>query len=431
MDLDRSLLWALLVSREHYDRIVGAGILQADCDDRGARKAFGFIADHLKQHDSLPTAQAVADLCGVVPEDPGVDPGYVLAEVQRRKLFRAVRDGIEQAHGALKGNDPEMAMRNLQGLVDGVKVAEARPPTTLFAQGDAVLSLYERTVRGEIGLPFPWVGMTRMTQGMWPGTLSLFVARPGVGKSVCVVLIALHVWEKANRRILIVSPEMNKASLAERFYGFAARASLTGMIRGNLTAFEEQRLRAKVDELRDKDGIWIMDATDDITPRGIDAMIRTVKPDLVAVDSLYSIRTSGSRFDRTEAALDWLNTSNKKYGYAAVAFSQQNRTKELSGKLGGGARLGTIAFSDQMGMDAHAVFSLEQTEDDKLDRRMQFLPLKIRRGYSEGPVVCHWDFACCNFEEIVKDRSDAYEDSSFQPGPVPTAAAPENAELPF
>jgi replicative DNA helicase len=253
-----------------------------------------------------------------------------------------------------------------------------------------------------------------------------------VHNSTVCVLIPLYVWRETKKRVLIISPEMDKRALAERFFGFFARASLTGMMRGTLGAFEEQRLRQAVADLLHQEGLWIMDASDDITPRGIDAMIRTVKPDLVAVDSLYSIRTSGSRFDRTEAALDWLNTSNKKYGYAAVAFSQQNRTKELSGKLGGGARLGTIAFSDQMGMDAHAVFSLEQGEDDKLDRRMQFLPLKIRRGYSEGPVVCHWDFACCNFEEIVKDRSDAYEDSSFKPGPVPTAdTAGDQEPLPF
>lgn len=45
-----------------------------------------------------------------------------------------------------------------------------------------VEQMYERTKRGEVGVPFPWETMTAMTLGLWPGTLTFFVARPGVGK---------------------------------------------------------------------------------------------------------------------------------------------------------------------------------------------------------------------------------------------------------
>lgn len=43
---------------------------------------------------------------------------------------------------------------------------------------------YERTKRGEFGVPFPWQTMTNMTLGLWPGTLTFFVARPGCGKCI-------------------------------------------------------------------------------------------------------------------------------------------------------------------------------------------------------------------------------------------------------
>jgi len=102
--------------------------------------------------------------------------------------------------------------------------------------------------------------------------------------------------------------------------------------------------------------------------------------------------------------------------------------------LGGGTRLGTIAFSDQVGMDAHAVFAMEQDADMKLDRRMRYVPLKFRRGYSEGPVEINWDFTACNFTEIAKAGKVGYNDDGFRPGPVaalPAASPQDDLDLPF
>jgi hypothetical protein len=65
---------------------------------------------------------------------------------------------------------------------------------------------------------------------------------------------------------------------------------------------------------------------------------------------------------------------------------------------------------------------------------MRYVPLKIRRGYAEGPVEINWDFTACNFTEIAKPGVVGYNDEGFRPGPVaalPAAAAQEDLELPF
>jgi hypothetical protein len=434
MDLDRNVLWALLASRDHYDRIVGAGIGPMDCDAPEARRAFGFIVDHVRDYGTLPGAAALVDLCGLAPEDPGTDPGYVLAEVRSRKLFRQLREGIESAMGAMRGNDPGGALANLQALVESSVVQEQTPPKTLFAAGGEVVATYERMLQGYVGVPYPWPSMTAMTQGMWPGTLTMFVGRPGLGKSITLVLIAQHAWKEAHRRVLIISPEMSRLEVAERFFAIQARVSQTGLVRGNLTYFELQRLKQTVADLEVADGIWIMDQEDDLSPRSIEARIRAVKPEIVLLDTLYNIKVPGNRFERTERALEWSLNMAKRHAFALVAFSQQNRNQELSAKLGGGTRLWTIAFSDQVGMDAHAVFAMEQDADMKLDRRMRYVPLKFRRGYSEGPVEINWDFTACNFTEIAKAGKVGYNDDGFRPGPVaalPAASPQDDLELPF
>lgn len=434
MDLDRNLLWALLVSRDHYDRIVGAGIGPMDCDLPEARRAFGFIADHVRDYGGVPGATAVVDLCGVTPEDPGTDPGYVLAEVRSRKLFRQLREGLENAMGAMRGNDPSGALTNLQALVESSAVQEQAPPKTLFAAGPAVVAAYERMLQGYVGVPYPWPSMTVMTQGMWPGTLTMFVGRPGLGKSISLVLIAQHAWKEAGRRVLIISPEMSRLEVAERFFAVHAHVSQTGLVRGTLTEFELQRLKHVVVDLEGVNGIWIMDQEDDLSPRSIETRIRAVHPELVLLDTLYNLKVPGNRFERTERVLEWSLNMAKRHQFALVAFSQQNRNQEVSAKLGGGTRLGTIAFSDQVGMDAHAVFAMEQDADMKLDRRMRYVPLKFRRGYSEGPVEINWDFTSCNFTEITRAGKVDYNDEGFKPGPVaalPAASVQDDLDLPF
>jgi KaiC/GvpD/RAD55 family RecA-like ATPase len=434
MDLDRNLLWALLVSRDHYDRIVGTGIGPTDCDTPETRRAFGFIADHVRDYGTLPGAKALVDLCGVAPEDPGTDPGYVLAEVRNRKLFRQLREGIESAMGAMRGNDPDGAFAGLQAFVESSAVQEQAPPKTLFESGAEVVATYERMLQGYVGVPYPWPGMTAMTQGMWPGTLTMFVGRPGMGKSITLVLLAQYAWREAHRRVLIISPEMSRMEVAERFFAIHARVSQTGLVRGTLTEWDLQRLKGVVADLAAADGIWIMDQEDDLSPRSIEARIRAVKPEVVLLDTLYNIRVPGNRFERTERALEWSLNMAKRHAFALVAFSQQNRNQEVSAKLGGGTRLGTIAFSDQVGMDAHAVFAMEQDADMKLDRRMRYVPLKIRRGYSEGPVEINWDFTACNFTEIAKAGKVGYNDDGFRPGPVdalPAASPQDDLDLPF
>lgn len=433
MDLDRAILWTLVASREQYDRILAAGLRVSDLDDPACRRAWAWVEQYVRAHNTVPTPQALADLCGMALADPGVAPAYVLEQAQQRRTFRITRDAVAEAEGLLRNNDAAAALVALQAAVTAGAAVQAgdATPDTLFTYGQQVLDIYERTQRGEVGVPFPWPSMTKMTMGMWPGTFTLIVARPGIGKSNCALLIAVHAAMVANKRVMIVTPEMSKVEIAERFFGFATRARLTGMVRGTLTGFEERRLREYVQTMREHQNLWTLDATDNLTPARLDAAIRKVGPDLVVIDSIYSLRVWGkSNTERTESALDWLNKSNKEYKYAALVLSQQNRTKELSGKLGGGSRLGTIGFSDRLPQDAGTIYAMEQDEDLKLARRMKFIPMKTRRGFFEGPIESHWDFSAANFEEVAKAPTDEYVDEAFVP-PASGYSQGQQVEAPF
>jgi len=255
--------------------------------------------------------------------------------------------------------------------------------------------------------------MDSMTAGAWPKTITMFVARPGVGKTFVAVICARHAWLN-NRRVLVISPEMSKDEIAERFFVIHSSVSYHSVISGQLPTIMEQRFEKTILDSSGKDGLWIMDSDDDLTPRGMESAIRACNPDLVAIDSIYDIHLKGDRKDRAIGALSWMKKSSKEFGHATIGFAQQNRIAELSEKKGGGARLGTIALADEIGQDAHAVFALEQTQDDKDDKIMKIKKIKLRRGNAKRPSIkVHWDMDRMFFDEIVEEDDGDEDDIPF------------------
>lgn len=299
---------------------------------------------------------------------------------------------------------------SVEALIQAAQdLGRRRMPDSLLDMGDRVLANYRLVADGYRGIELPWPSIDAMTAGFWPKTLTMFVARPGVGKTFVAVICARHAWLKG-KKVLIVSPEMSKEEIAERFFVVHSNVSYHSVISGQLPTMSEQKFVRIINETKGKEGLWIMDATDDLSIRGMEAAIRACQPDLVAVDSIYDIHIKGDRKDRALAALEWLKTNSKELGYAAVGFAQQNRVAELSEKKGGGARLGTIALADEIGQDAHAVFALEQTKDDKDDRIMKIQPIKLRRGQYKRPKVrVKWDFDRMDFEEILEVDDESEE----------------------
>jgi replicative DNA helicase len=293
----------------------------------------------------------------------------------------------------------------MDGLLNAVTgLARRRMPDRLTDMGDGVIELYQKVASGYRGIELPWPTITNMTAGLWPKTVTIFVARPGVGKTFVAVIAARHAW-LAGKRVLVVSPEMSKEEIAERFFVTEAGVSYVNVMRGELSDFEFPKLTATVDRLKGEDGLWIMDSDDDLSTKGMESAIRACKPDLVAIDSIYDIKVKGERRDRVLTALEWMKKSAKEIGHHCIGFAQQNRVAELSEKKGGGARLGTIALADEIGQDSHAVFALEQTKDMKADKVMQIKPLKLRRGVSARDAVrVHWDFEKMNFNEMTEEE---------------------------
>jgi len=275
--------------------------------------------------------------------------------------------------------------------------------------------------------------MTDVTMGMWPGTLTFFVARPGVGKSWTVILIAMHAWTEG-KKVLIVSPEMNRVELAERIVARHGQFHYGNMVGAKLGMFAEKKLYKVYEELEQSTGFYILDDEDRLEPGYIEEAVEAIDPDLIGIDSIYMLRVAkgkvksgpgsrGGRYDRILDTVDWLRGFSKRTKKPVVGISQLSREgkvkKGQKRKIKKGQSTGgledALAMTDTILWDTHNLFAIFQDDDMKHDKQIMYVPLKARRQANWSAIVSRWDMDTMNFDQMgtrVEQKED-YDDEGF------------------
>ena len=428
MDIDTATLWYATRSLESHKRAIELGV-EADLFVGPAKQAWKFINEYRKQHGELPGISLVVESTGasIAPPEEGQEMaiGYLLERMHERSIHRAIKYGMTKTAEAVEADKQDEAVSEIIKLSDHLRKKRSAQIRirTLGQVAVEVLAQYEKTKRGEIGVPFPWPTMTAMTLGLWAATLSFFVARPGVGKTWSAVIMALHA-ASMGYKVLIVSPELGRVELGERLVAKHGNFAYGDMITGQLGSMVEAKLRKTVSELEaGPSNLYILDDEDHLGPEHIEQAIQTIEPHIVFCDSIYMMKVAdgnvkgkgpgsgsskGGRYDRILETVDWLRTSSRRYHIPIVGISQLSRDakmkKESADQIKAGKGTGgledAIAMSDTLFMDAHNLFALFQDKDMRLDKQLIYVPLKVRRQAQVSHVVIRWDMVNMDFDEI-------------------------------
>lgn len=428
MDLDAAALWYATRSPDAFKRVREMGV-DAELLVGTGKEGWKFVAEYYSKHGELPGIGIVAENTGaaIKPPDDGEDValGFLVERLHERGIHRALKYGLVKGLEALENDKQDEAVTEVFKLSDHLRkrrLAQVQV-RTLGQIAPEVLELYERTKRGEIGIPFPWPTMTAMTMGLWPGTLTFFVARPGVGKTWTAVIMALFAWA-AGKKVLIVSPELNRAELGERLVAKYGSFSYSDMVTAKLGMMGETALRKTIAELVEKgDNFFVLDDEEHIGPDAIEQAIETVEPDVILIDSLYMLRVEqgkikgkgpgaknggGNRSDRIVETVDWARSLSRRVKRPIVGISQLSRDARMKkeaadtvkrGKGTGGLE-DAVALSDALFQDAHNLFALFQDRDMRLDKQLVYVPLKVRRNAMISHVCIRWDMEKMDFSEI-------------------------------
>jgi len=439
VDLDNAAIWLATRSEQKLRESKEIG-LNEDLLLAAGKVAWKFVLKYLAEHGQIPPPGVIFENSGqkVEPVEEGITLTYVVDKLFDRARFRALQYGIGKSLEALEKGDQSNAESEVHRLSDHLRESSVKRVRihTLADVMPEVQELYERTKRGEVGIPFPWDTMTAITMGMWPKTITGFVARPSVGKTFSLINIADHACFECNKRVLIVSPEMTRVELAERQVAIRGRIGYGNLVAATVGTFGEPHLYKTIKGLTETgQNYFILDDEERLSASYIEEAVDAVQPELLGIDSMYMLKVSegkiksgpgsrGSRYDRILDTLDWMRGFNRRCNFPFVAISQLSREgevkkgakKSLKKGHGTGGMEKALAMTDTLFWDFHNLFAMYQDEEMRQDKQMLYAPLKARRQAQISAVVTRWDLDTMDFSEIgtkVVSEGGGYDDKTY------------------
>jgi replicative DNA helicase len=262
--------------------------------------------------------------------------------------------------------------------------AVERAEREVFALGDRALGddvVAADVVAGEVfdridaycsgdnsgGLKTGFRDLDAKTGGLHAGQLVLIAARTGVGKTALGSAVALNL-ARAEHRVLFCTLEQDRVELFERMACSLAKVDSHALRKNKLTAEQQDRLRAAVEELRAMP-LFLSHAPRQTVLR-IGANARRLKRrgglDAVVVDYLQLVESSlPSRTPRYEQVGDIsrrLKGLARELNVPVVALCQVNRGPE--DRADRRPRLSDLRESGSLEMDADTVILLHRPQEE-------------------------------------------------------------------
>lgn len=175
---------------------------------------------------------------------------------------------------------------------------------------------------GLTGVPSGFTDLDRITSGWQPSDLVILAARPGMGKTSCVLAMALNAARDFGKGVALFSLEMASTQLVQRLISMESEIAGSKMRNGKLEDYEWQQLQTTVERLSNVP-IFI-DDTPGINIFELRAKCRRLKMQhdiqLVIIDYLQ-LMTGASENNRN---------ANREQEIAGISRALKNMAKELS-----------------------------------------------------------------------------------------------------
>jgi replicative DNA helicase len=264
-------------------------------------------------------------------------PGYYLARLEdlfrRRSLVLAGRQLTDL--GQNTALDAEDVAEQARLIIDRAAGSEDKTGGRSVADiiGPFLDRLESRTE--DPGVTTGWVDLDGLLTKLRPSQLVVIGARPGMGKSVFMINLALHVGVKLGQPVLFASLEMSEDELMTRVVAHMAGVSLHTLQQRRLTDDDLVRIAKRTAELNATEHL-ILDDNPNLTIAGLRAKLAAMRRSghpaaLVCVDYLQ-LMTSPRRSDNRQQEVSEISRSlkllAKDFEVPIVVGSQLNRGPE-------------------------------------------------------------------------------------------------------
>ena len=117
MNLEKAFIWHAI----NQDGFIASADGRVSEEDFSAsdRPVYRFVVEHAKSHGAPPTLQLIADMFpDLAIQDQGTVPSFVLSEMTKKRLFKAIANQTTAVQRKLRQNDPEGAYEVVKQLAE-------------------------------------------------------------------------------------------------------------------------------------------------------------------------------------------------------------------------------------------------------------------------------------------------------------------------
>lgn len=294
----------------------------------------------------------------------------------------------------------ERLSRDLQGELSTSRTLSN--PEEIFGEVGTAGIFAEGGAAGMIAPP--WKSMLTLISGFEPGQMIIVAGRPGTGKSVFLSQCA---WDcaRSGKNAVILSLEMTKASLLQRFVASRASLPLHRVRGGRLDRFERERAQNALHDAVETPTLRIADKLHTI-PAIRPALARLAvrkKIDLIVIDYIQLLTTGSSRQTLREE-ITQISRAVKlmagEFECPVLVGSQMSREIDKDSRE---PRLSDLRESGSLEQDADIVIfphASKQQDPDDLNTRVEFIVAKQRNGRC-GRVPMIFERPFVRFSEVA------------------------------
>jgi replicative DNA helicase len=290
---------------------------------------------------------------------------------------------------------------------------ERETASTKQAVKDAV-DVIERLYTGQeaMGLQTGFKGIDRLFGGLMPSEMSIWAARPSVGKTAIVMQIAHNAAVVDGKRVVVFSAEMSAGQLMQRQIFSLARVTKDDVKYQRLKSGDFQKISLAASSIGSADLI----VNDKSSPSigYIKAMARRyhkIRPvDLIVIDYLQLLtsstkRAKDSRLLEVAEISAGLKEIAKTLNCHVAAAAQLNR--DVENRKGGRPRSSDLRECGNIEQDADAVVLMSRADEKDDDQPREDNSGEIRieiakqRNGPTGEVKLHFNAPYTRFEEVA------------------------------
>jgi len=387
---------------------------------------YDFVLSFAQHHGKLPRKETVEGQFGMGLPPAPENVGYYAKAVEENALRVAMEDGFtEKVAEPLDRADPRAALAGAREVLSEV-TRTFRPKDRGLILPDLSHGVPDRMAdyqrrkhsRHQIRLPLPWNGLTEATQGFMPGDSWCLLARPSVGKTWGLIVVASYLCEigynvlfasmetppqsmrpkRKNHRVIkgccihchelgvsqsdrCPAADIPRQRLSMRFDAVGARVSAWRFANGLLTPMEEERLATFYDYISREESVYgrmrIVAAPHVNSVADLEMEILDFEPDITFWDSAYL--AAHGRDKRNSAAnlvLDYVEM-NKRTGVPGLMSWHFNRDVEPGAMT---ASMNSAILTDEIGRAMDNLIGLFRPKELEQAGEAYWRTLKVRDG---------------------------------------------------